>query len=524
MAITLPSASPASGGEGGRRRAASLPDAGDVPQARIASDPGLRVPDFGQAARGLEDVGAAIGDVSDNVKRAVDKQQKLHDATKTTEAFLAFQKRAGEAFRDSQVEDDPARPGYEKDFNDKLVALAEEIGAGLKDVSPEAAENIRLRMLQSQQGFADSAGRLSLEAVQAKGKDAVAAIANEAAAGAAAHPDFLKFYLEDFGERMRAFDGTSTADQERDNKRAGRKDIILSALNGMVRQDRFEEAKELLESGRFDDDLTGPERSAFLDKAERRIDMMDRAALRRIEKQERDAEKEVKRQQSVKSAEMTQNIFDGEIGEPDITDALNDRTIDGPQGARLFKLLKAQETEEATEDNPATVLTFTREVEDGTLTTDAVIDAFADKQITRATMDRFRTEIGATPDDFIVKENRRMLRENVGGESGEFVVFSEDKTRLINDATEEYNQRTRGPNKEPPKDVREDIESRAAARRAPNSFFRPRFLVGEDNEGMDVAATKKAMLKARRAGKITRDQLTKELDLIKQIEAARQRR
>lgn len=89
MAITLPRASLGSQGAGIPRRARGrlkLPDAGDVPKQEVVRDPGLTVPDFAQfAGRGLEDVGAAIGDVGDVLRREADRLQIQHDATSTTE-------------------------------------------------------------------------------------------------------------------------------------------------------------------------------------------------------------------------------------------------------------------------------------------------------------------------------------------------------------------------------------------------------------------------------------------------------
>ena len=61
MAITLPKASPASGGEGGGGKKAQTFDASGVPTPPIAKDTGLTVPP--PSVSGLEGVGAAISDV-----------------------------------------------------------------------------------------------------------------------------------------------------------------------------------------------------------------------------------------------------------------------------------------------------------------------------------------------------------------------------------------------------------------------------------------------------------------------------
>lgn len=68
MAIQLPRAGAGSVGTGGRRRGGRLPDAGDVPQVRVASDPGLQVPDLAQFAGGIGDVGAATFDIGQRMQ------------------------------------------------------------------------------------------------------------------------------------------------------------------------------------------------------------------------------------------------------------------------------------------------------------------------------------------------------------------------------------------------------------------------------------------------------------------------
>ena len=62
--ITLPTASPGSGGTGsGRKSGLRLPNAGAVPQIAPASDPGLVVPDLGAVPRAIEGLGGAVSEV-----------------------------------------------------------------------------------------------------------------------------------------------------------------------------------------------------------------------------------------------------------------------------------------------------------------------------------------------------------------------------------------------------------------------------------------------------------------------------
>lgn len=516
MAIELPRASAASTGSGGRRRAVRLPNAGDVPQVRSPSDPGVRfqTPDNS----GVVALASGLADLGTGIQRAQARQQKERDATVTTGALLSFEASAMEEFRRRQVEDDPARPAFLSDFEGELNKRLESGVAGLEGVSEGAAERLRLRMQSSLQGIVDSAGRLSLEAGQQRAGDAIDALVNQLSAQASRDPDFLSAILGQTDDRLGEFKGSLTADQERDRLQKARQEIILGAVEGFAKAGRIQDAELLLASGKFDKDLTREQRA----RAEAMIESADRQAVKDAEKADEAIEKDLKEAREVRAAELTDGVLEGRTTDADLDAALRDRDIDGKQFISARKLLNAEEQEDALEDDQAVVLEFTRKQETGTLTTGEVIDAFADKLVTRATMDRFRNEIDAGPDDFRTTEQRRLLRENVGGVSGLGAILGEKATRKVNDATQEFNERTRGRDAEDPLAVRKDIESRAAEPRSLESLFRPRFMVGPDKETMDVRETRKATAKALRDGTITPAQAAREVQIIKDIEAARQ--
>lgn len=78
MPIELPRAHPASAGTAARRaRTVKLPTSGDVPQEPGIRDPGLDVPDFGQVAGGIEDIGAAVGEVGEHLQRIQGRQEGI---------------------------------------------------------------------------------------------------------------------------------------------------------------------------------------------------------------------------------------------------------------------------------------------------------------------------------------------------------------------------------------------------------------------------------------------------------------
>ncbi len=511
----------------GQTRRARLPSAADVPRAAQVSDPGLprqavpgRVPAgaFGAAsAQALEGFGQSVADTAIDVGQALERQQARHDATKTSESLLAFERGAMEELRRRQVEDDPARPKFMDDFEADLLARREKALAGLTDVSEGAKTDLGLKIDSSLNGIVDSAGRLSLAAGQARASDAIEATVNQLSAQAARDPDFLNEILAEADIRLAPFKGAMTADQERDARLKARQDIIRSSIEGLVLSGRTGDAQALLDSGRFDEELTREQRA----RADALIESGERQAVKDADKAERDAEKALKEAQDIRAAEITDGILEGRTNDFDLDTALRERSIDGKQFIAARKLLKAQEKESATVDDPNVVLALTNELDAGTLTKAQVVDAFADQLITAATMNRLRGDIDSGPDDSLIKEQRRMLQDAVAGTSGLGAILGEDTTRRVNQAVQEYNERVRGPGKEDPLKVRKDIESRAAEPRTLDSLFRPRFMVGPDKESMDSEATLKATLKAFRAGEITAAQLLRETEIINQIDEAR---
>ena len=490
-----------------------------MPTQEIARDPGVQIPDLGAVGRGLQELGAGITDVSERVRAEVERQQKEYDFTQTTKALLAFEDESAKELLRRRKEDDLARPGFSRDFENDLDQRLEAGISSLGGVSDEATERLRLRMQASLQSSTSTAGQLAFEAGRQDATDAADAIVNKISAQVSRDPDSLFDALDQLDDRLGEFKGTLTADQERDRLSGARQDIILSAVSGLVQGNRTQDARLILASGQFDEDLTRVQ----VAKAQAMIDVGERQSIARAEKAEAATEKALKEAREIQTARIFDDIIEGRFGEMDLDIALDNREIDGKQFIALRKVLAAEENPDALQDDPNIVLDFNRAIDQGTLTRDAVANAFANKQITQPTMDRFRTAIDAGPRDNRTKRQRGFLRDSVAGVSGLNAILSEDQTRKVNQALEIFDERTTGPDKEDPREVRLDIESQAAEPRTLDSLFRPRFMVGVDKETMDIRETKKATARALREGKITPKEAARQVQLIKDIEAARER-
>lgn len=254
MAIDLPRAYTGSAGRRGRGGVA-LPGAENVPQVRSQSVAAPRVPDT-SSRDSTDGLMRAAYTWASGVNEAAERQQKLYDATQTTEAQLGFEKVGMTEFQRIQVQDDPSRPDFITTYDDFLKKQQEEALKNLPEgVRPEARETLRLKMMASAQGMVDSAGRLSLAAAQSKAKSSIDGLINKYSAQASRDPAFLDTLLTNSAEDIGAFRDTMTPEAERAAFQKSRESIIRSAVSGYVNADRYADAEKLIGSGKFDADL-----------------------------------------------------------------------------------------------------------------------------------------------------------------------------------------------------------------------------------------------------------------------------
>lgn len=167
MAIELPRAGIGSVGTGGRRGRARLPDAGDVPQVRVAGDPGVQVPNFAQDAGGLGDVGAALSDVGERLAAADDRIKTRQESLDRMRLRAEFREDRRDSLQAFSTTEDLSIKGvleaYGKEGQDKINALTE---------SHQGREPSKLRLSELLESdfaeFNDKAATLSAQAGNAR--------------------------------------------------------------------------------------------------------------------------------------------------------------------------------------------------------------------------------------------------------------------------------------------------------------------------------------------------------------------
>ncbi len=242
MAITLPKASPAIGGTGGRRRGARLADAGDVPQVRAASDPGLNVPDFARFAGGIGDVGKAVGDVVEAGVRIQNRSDTI--------SSLRIQDETGQALNDlfvnAQSEQDMSDENVLKSLNEQARVITEQAAKSGSGMLPNSQVRLTERLEGLRARFVNNAGREHLNSVNIRLDGVVSQETGAGRAAVRANPAMLDQKREEirvfFRENASAFPEVKAdalirqADAE----------YTVAAVETLVEKEQYETARSLV--------------------------------------------------------------------------------------------------------------------------------------------------------------------------------------------------------------------------------------------------------------------------------------
>ena len=252
------------GGPASRGRPVRAPTAADVPRAGLVSDPGLNVNEkqFGDSS-GLEALGQAVSDtgkiIDAEVKRQqktdaeVERQQKLVDATESGKRRSQFSRHAGDQLTRAVTEGDFTQE-VERDLyttfldNLKVESLRGLEGGEAQKISPDARARLETSLDDMSSIFRSRAAKLHLNAVQQLGIDQLAVSRNAGANRVHVDPDSLEAELDLLEMSVAEFSGSFIANQERDALSKGREAYIESAVLGLVKQGRAEEAQALLQN------------------------------------------------------------------------------------------------------------------------------------------------------------------------------------------------------------------------------------------------------------------------------------
>ncbi len=302
----------------------------------------------------------------------------------------------------------------------------------------------------------------------------------------------------------------------------------LAQRNGWseeVAQSKIEEVqttilKSVIEAASAVDPIAA--RKLFADRNELidgRVQADIERAIQRDEKTARVAEeKAVEENRAFAFAKYFDGIIECTVSEDDIDAARSSRLISGEQFVTLRRALDAEETPE---DDDGVVLVMMRDLDDGLLTKERVLNAYGDGLITRERAVELRTAVDRGTDE-TEREALQFIRANVGGVRGPLAVLDSQSSQREAAAVREF--RSRVDKGESPDAVADDIVTRFRKQEPGMSALpRPVFLIGP-RSNPDIAATAQRTLAAFDRGEISEATLKRELENLERIEEILSRR
>lgn len=246
MAIELPRRPPAGGAP---VRAVRAPTAENVPQARIARDPGVNVdPDaFGRGAgEATVAAGQAIAGVSDRLAMAAERGQRRLDTVNTARAVSDFRNFGSTELSRMQTEEDFADSATAQTYRTGLQSQIEAIVKSYQG-SEDSKAALTGRLLEIEDGFISQAANATVMAQYALVEgtlqsevNALSTLSYQAPANLAAHMDALERRLGEMGPAL-------TRQQEDAFRSAGRSQIIASGLDSYLVRNDWRSAQEMLD-------------------------------------------------------------------------------------------------------------------------------------------------------------------------------------------------------------------------------------------------------------------------------------
>ena len=213
--------------------------------AVYGKDPGVRVP---QGAFGV-DAGKAFDGVIEPIMEAHDKQVKLYDATKSTEALQAHERTISEEYRRQQLEGDFTKPGFQSEFRSYTSKSTESLRKSLTEagVSSWAITEAVLKSTGVNESVHRSVGSDVVTANRAAAKVATGTIISDAAKKAYESPTLVAKLLAQVEQDMSLFRGQSTAQDEIAQTLSARRDITKAAILGANKNMQPELARAMLD-------------------------------------------------------------------------------------------------------------------------------------------------------------------------------------------------------------------------------------------------------------------------------------
>lgn len=269
-------------GPGGRQRAGRVPTAENVPTARVASDPGVRVPAgaFDNGGAALETAGQAMAGFGEKLFLADQRIKSREETVALVKAIGSYNEAVNAEFRRIETEDDISSPETMKAFGSYLSKTQNDLLEGYKGSEAGKLDlQERLEAIRS-----DITVRGAVASVNAQKKvvaDQVSQTIKSITARATENPGEVDSLFKSFDSLITDMAPALTPEEETTYRRSGREEIVKSAVSSLTSRGDWKSAKSVVE-------MAGVKETLSPD-TQRAVNMQIVSAERESTKLERDA-------------------------------------------------------------------------------------------------------------------------------------------------------------------------------------------------------------------------------------------
>lgn len=258
MAIDLPIRNTA----GPRRnRAAGLPDSADIRPTQAPRDPGVSIPD-GAFDSGGAAIGSAVDQAGSRLFAAAQRMQTREDTVARAKAITSYNEAVNTEMRRLETEGDFSDPQTTQAFGKFLGDKRTEI-LGSHSGSEDSQANLDIRLEGIRSTAANRAGEMAAKAQRKLVTDHLGQQINGITAAVIDDPKSLPDMIESLDGVIDDLAPALAPDEEEAYRRAGRQEITVTALTGLMTRGDLTGARSLHDSPGVREMLTPAQQRQF---------------------------------------------------------------------------------------------------------------------------------------------------------------------------------------------------------------------------------------------------------------------
>lgn len=331
-----------------------------------------------RASRGVTGLGIVANDYAAQLKREQEQATAIAEQTQATKDIIELEERANPLISEI-AQDDALDPAAKiQAFDERWELLTE----GYSYTTPTVAANATKARLTLNQQFKQALSNAITKDQQAKAQANIFTSLQALSRLSVNAPDMAIHRAEALIRNMGAKAGWDDAKVEEEvAKWSGTMEAnhIRRMMSDPAQVQDIQ--TRLLDESQYPN-LDPASRTRLLEQAARMVEQHDRERIRLLEKEERDAERAREAAQEAQAAQFRVGVMSGDVGEVDLTAALEQRRITLQD---FDSLLSALRKEDAGIDDPDTVVDLTRSIPAGLVSDARIFQSYADGRLSADT-------------------------------------------------------------------------------------------------------------------------------------------